>query len=198
MNASRPVRRSGALLVVMVAMLVAGCSGSGAGQRGSAFVFLTVDQFSLSGATPVALVISFLEDDGASTLVCVTLRNTLKNPTLTAPTALDNVVVQSYTVTFSGLGLGPFRFNATVLVPAGTISGTPPAPSGNTARFPIILVPAEAKRQPPLRPFPQLPLTTTATILFKGRDGRGAGVDAEGSLTVVLRGDGTDTAASCG
>jgi hypothetical protein len=173
-------------------LLLSGCGDSGSGpQSGSAFVFLTVDRFGSGGVT------SSLEDDDSPTVGCVTLRNNLKNPTVTATTPLDNVVVESYTVTYPIDGLGPFVFSISLIVPAGTSSGEPAQPSGNTASAAIVLIPAEAKRQPPLRPFPPLPNTTTATVVFQGRDGRGQRVSAEGALTVMFVRTGQDAVPTC-
>ena len=63
-------------------------------------------------------------NQNTTTIACVALRNNLKNPTITAPSPLDNVIIQSYTVTLtrlSGTGPnGPFTFGTAVLVPAGT------------------------------------------------------------------------------
>lgn len=199
-------RRSllGALAVLgAVLLLLAGCGSSGSGsQTGGAFVFLTVDGFSLGGGLPdhaVALVQSFLQDPGVSTQVCVTLRNNPKNPTVTTPTTLDHVVVESYTVSFTradgGPPPGPFTFSVSVLVPAGTIANG--VLSGNTAQFPIVLVPARAKRLPPLFPFPRLPNRATAEVFFVGRDGRGQRVETRGAVAVSFEGDGDDARAIC-
>ena len=124
--AARPRRWSArvrhSVTILAIAALLAACEG-GSGQSGSAFVFLTVDGFSLSGGANTATVNSSI-DTGTTTTACVTLRNNLKNPTITTSNALDNVIVQSYTVTLtavSGGGLpGPFTFGTAVLVPAGT------------------------------------------------------------------------------
>jgi hypothetical protein len=194
--ANRP--RSGvvALLLATATALLTGCGNSGSGpQTGNAFVFLTVDGFSLSATTANAAFGSSLDDEANPTTACVTLRNTQKNPTVTATTALDNVVIDSYTVSYPIDGLGPFVFNTTAFVPVGTVANN--QASGNTARFPIILVPPEAKRRPPLRPFPPLPNQTTATVIFRGRDGRGQRVSTEGSTTVIFVRFGTDTLATC-
>jgi hypothetical protein len=171
------------------AALLAGC-GSGSGQSGNAFVFLSVDLFSVSGATPVSNVISNLGDRGATTSVCVTLRNNLKNPTLTAPSPLDNVTITQYTTSISPLSgniaaPGPFTFNVTFTIPAGSVANG--VASGNTARIPVILVPAQAKSEPPLLPRPTVsPLSTVATVLFKGRDQRGEEVETQGSVSLTF------------
>jgi hypothetical protein len=189
-SVDRPRAGLSALLLATATVLLTGCGSSGSGpQTGSAFVFLTVDGFSLSGTTANAAFGSSLDDEGNPTTACVTLRNTQKNPTVTTTTPLDNVVIESYTVSYPLEGLGPFVFNTSALVPAGT--------SGNTARFQIILVPAEAKRLPPLRPFPPLPNRTTATVVFRGRDGRGQRVSTEAATTVIFVRFGTDTLATC-
>lgn len=173
----------------LLAALAMGCTGS-SGQSGSAFVFLSVVRFSLNGTTPVAVVNSALQQNGVPTQACVTLRNDPKSP-LTTPNVLDNVVVRSYTVTFArfdgGEAPGPFSFDTSVTVPSeGEVS------------FPVVLVPAQAKRESPLRPFPPLPLSATATILFRGRDGRGQGVDVDGAVTVVFQaGGGPDDPEPC-
>lgn len=189
------------LLVALTAVLLAACGDSGSGQSGSAFVFLSVDSFSLTGTTGVASVSSSIADLLASTQVCVTLRNNLKNPTVTAPTSLDNVLVQSYTVRLvraDGQVLdGPFVFATSVLVPAGTVASGSTAVSGNTAVVPVIVVPASVKRNPGVRPPVRLPLAVTAEVVFKGRDGRGQRHETQSALTVVFVTEGTDASASC-
>jgi hypothetical protein len=188
--------RAGCLLVA-VALLLAGCEG-GSGQSGSAFVFLSVDGFSLSNGTNTASVTSSI-DTGTSNTVCVTLRNNLKNPTITGPSPLDNITVQSYTVTLTsvtGGGLpGPFTFGTAVLVPAGTLTGG--VLSNNTATFPIVIVPASAKLDPSLRPPNRLPIVATAEVNFRGRDSRGSSVEAEGAVTVTFVTGGADSEATC-
>jgi hypothetical protein len=174
------VRRSVAL--VAIAALLTACGGD-SGQSGNAFVFLTVERFSLDGRGAIASATSST-NPATTTAACVTLRNTLKNPTITTPTALDNVTIQSYTVTLSGgASAGPFTFASGVLVPAGTVS------SGNvinnTATFGIVLVPTGAKGS--------AGTTATAEVTFRGRDGRGLAVETEGALTVVFVAGGTDS-----
>jgi hypothetical protein len=157
-----------------VAVLLAACEG-GSGQSGSAFVFLTVDGFSLNGTAIVSSVPSSTVQSSTTT-ACVTLRNNLKNPTVTASTVLDNVIVQSYTLTLNGRA---FTFGTAVLVPAGTVNTTTGTLSGNTATFSVVLVPAGAKG----------PAGTgaAAELTFRGRDGRGHSVEAEGAVTVLFQ-----------
>jgi hypothetical protein len=199
-NARLAVRGRCALLLLGVAAL-AGCGGSG--QSGSAFVFLSVDLFSVSGSTPVSNVNSNLGDRQATTSVCVTLRNNPKNPTVTSPSPLDNVTVTQYTTTIQrfdgGPAPGPFTFNTAFIVPAGTVSGTPAVFSGNTARVAVVLMPAQAKNEPPLFPRPAIPLNAVATVVFKGRDGRGQDVEAQGavSLTFIFDQENAETPPSC-
>jgi hypothetical protein len=191
-NGDRARPGAAVLLVSVLVGLLAGCGSSGSGQSGSAFVFLTIRQFSPS------VVTSSLDDQGTSTMVCVTIENNLKNPTVTAPTTLDNVTITTYTVSFTRLDggppPGPFTFNTAFTVPAGTIAGTPATATGNAAAVLVILVPAQAKRQPPLSgPRPPNPLSTTATIIFRGRDGRGQGHTVEGAVGVTfIRGPETE------
>jgi hypothetical protein len=184
--------------VLAVAGLLTACDGGGSGQSGSAFTFLTVDSFSTGGGTPTATVNSSI-DTGTSTTACVTLRNNLKNPTVTSPNALDNVVIQSYTVTLtpvSGGSLpGPFTFGTSVLVPAGLLTNN--VLGGNTATFPVVLVPASAKTDPRVRPPSTLPIVATAEVSFRGRDGRGSSVSAEGAVTVVFVTGESDSEVSC-
>ena len=185
MNADRVRSRATGLPWPALALLVlAACGGGGSGQSGSAFVFLTVAQITgNAGGTSN----SSLDDAGTSTAVCVAISNTLKNPTVTAPTLLDNVTITSYTVSYTrfdgGPPPGPFTFNTAFTVPAGT--------PGSTTQI-VVIVPAQAKRNPPLAsPRPQLPLTTSADITFKGRDGRGNSLSTDGAVTVnfVATGD---------
>jgi hypothetical protein len=179
------VRARRPVMALVVAAALTGCDGSsGSGQRGSAFVFLTVD-FSTGGT--VAAVNSSIEM-ATSTIACATLRNNLKNPTITTPTSLDNVIIQSYTVTLTAAGggslPGPFTFSTSALVPAGLVANN--VLGGNTATFPVVLVPAGAKLDPRLRPPTRLPLVATAEVTFRGRDGRGTPVETEGAATVVF------------
>ncbi len=172
MSADRRLCRTPALLLAALAVLLAGCDGSG--REGNEFVFLTVDGFNTGGSGSIGTVNSSLADRNSSTLVCVTLRNNLKNPTVTSPTGLDNVVITSYTVKLTrfdgGPVPGPFTFGASFTVPAGTASnGTL---SGNTASAGIVLVPAQAKNEPPLSTA-ALPVAANAEVVFKGRDGGG-------------------------
>jgi hypothetical protein len=181
----RPARARHSVTLVAIATLLTACGG-GSGQSGNAFVFLTVDRFSLNGTTAVASVTSSTAP-GTATSACVTLRNNLKNPTITAPTGLDNVTIQSYTVTLSGGGVpGPFTFGTSVLVPAGTVSMG--AVTGNTATFGVVLVPTGAKSSSGT--------VATAEITFKGRDGRGLSVETEGAITVVFQAGATDSVCS--
>jgi len=189
-------RRIGALLLVFaLAILASACGSSGSGQSGSAFVFLSVDSFGTTGP-----VTSSIDDVNTSTAVCVTLRNNLKNPTVTAPTGLDNVVIQSYTVSITRFDGGtvprtPLTIQTAVTVPAGaSAQGTV---SGNTASFAIILVPAQAKLEPALRNS-RFPISATANVVFRGRDGRGQTIETEGAVSLTFVGSGTDSAASCG
>jgi hypothetical protein len=183
----RCVRRHPVTALAM-AVLVAACGGSG--QSGSAFVFLTIDRFSLDGQTATATV-SSSTNPGTTTTVCVTLRNNPKNPTVTAPTGLDNVTIRSYTVTFtpvSGGGVpGSFTVGTAVLVPAGTLTNG--ALGGNTATFPVVVVPAGKKSS--------AGTIATAEFTFQGRDGRGQSVEVEGAVTVMFV-SGADSVVTCG
>jgi len=170
----RSARARHFVTLLAVAALLTACGGSN--QSGNAFVYLSVDRFSLNGTTATASVTSST-NPGTTTSACVTLRNNLKNPTITAPNTLDNVTIQSYTVTLSGGGSpGPFTFGTGVLVPAGTV--TSGVVSGNTATFGVILVPAGAKGSSGT--------LATAEVTFQGRDGRGTSVETEGAVTVVF------------
>ena len=178
------VRTRRPVLALAVAAVLTGCDGgSGSGQSGSAFTFLTVDSISTDGS--VGTVKSDI-DSVTSTLACAMLQNNLKNPGITQANALDNVIIQSYTVTLtaaSGGALpGPFTFSTSVLVPAGGRR----APWAATRSLPVVLVPAGAKLDPRLRPPTRLPLVATAEIRFRGRNGRGSSVETEGAATVVF------------
>jgi len=191
-------RRIGsALLALGLAIVASACGGSGPAQTatGSAFTFLSVDSFGTTGP-----VTSSIDDVNSSTAVCVTLRNNLKNPTVTAPTGLDNVVIQSYTVSITRFDGGtvprtPFTIQTAVTIPSGTSAMG--AVSGNTANFAIILVPAQAKLEPALRNS-RFPISATANVVFRGRDGRGQRIETEGAVSLTFVGSGTDSAASCG
>jgi hypothetical protein len=178
-------------LVLTTLLVVGGCSSSG--QKGSAFVFLSVDSVSPPGGAT-----SSLADRNTSTVACVTLRNNLKNPTVTLPTGLDTVFLQSYTVQLSrsdgGPVPGPFTFGTSVTVPSGSVSNG--AVGGNTAKVAVILVPAQAKTQPPLSSSPT-PLSGSATVTFKGHDGRGQNLQVVAGIAVVFVGSGTDVIDAC-
>ena len=198
--ASRPrsARVRHGVTILAIAALLAACEG-GSGQSGTSFVFLSVDGFSIGGGTSTATVNSSI-DTATTTTACVTLRNNLKNPTITTSNALDNVTVQSYTVTLTrtdggGSLPGPFTFGTAVLVPAGTV--VMGVVTNNTATFPVILVPAGAKTDPRVRPPNQLPIVATAEVQFKGRDGRGSSVETEGALTVVFVTGEADSEVNC-
>jgi hypothetical protein len=193
------VRARRPVMALVVAAALTGCDGSsGSGQRGSAFTFLTVDNLSQGNAS-VATVNSPV-DSGTATTACATLRNNLKNPTITTPTALDNVIIQSYTVTLTAAGggslPGPFTFSTSALVPAGLVANN--VLGGNTATFPVVLVPAGAKLDPRLRPPTRLPLVATAEVTFRGRDGRGTPVETGGAATVVFVSGSEEGTPTCG
>jgi hypothetical protein len=95
------------------------------------------------------------------------------------------VTVQSYTLTLNGQ---TFTFGTAVLVPAGTVTTDSENISGNTATFSVILVPAGSKGSPQS--------TATAELTFRGRDGRGQSVEAEGAVTVVFQ-SGLESDSTC-
>jgi hypothetical protein len=197
-NADGFARRTSGRFLLVLAALAAGCTSSG--QSGNAFVFLNIDRFG-SSTTPVSNINSNLGDRQATTTVCVTLSNNPKNPTVTAPTGLDNVTITQYTVSIArfdgGPAPGPFTFNTAFTVPAGAVANG--VLSGNTATIRVVLVPAQAKSEPPLFPRPAIPLSTVATVMFKGRDGRGQPLETQGgiSLTFIFDQDNAETTAAC-
>jgi len=183
--------------LVAIAGLLAACEG-GSGQSGSAFAFLSVDGFSLTppGTTGTAFLSSIPSSTapGTVTSACVTLRNNLKNPTVTGPSALDNITVESYTVTITSLNggnLGTFTIGTAVLVPTGSSTTTNGQTTNTpgTATFSVLLVPADSKGSP----------GTVANVLikFRGHDQRGSSVSAQGGVAVTF--DSSLTAdSSCG
>jgi len=198
-NANRVRSRAPLALLPAVALLLAACGGSGSGHGDSAFVFLTIDRITANSG---AAANSSLDDTATSTTVCVRLSNNLKNPTVTTPTGLDSVNITAYTVGFTrfdgGTPPGPFTINTAFTVPAGTVSGSPPVLTVGTINVLVVLVPAQAKRQPPLDSLPRLPLSTTADIVFQGRDGRGNRLSVEGAITVnFIGGVTTETVPTC-
>jgi hypothetical protein len=170
--------------VLALVAFLAGCEG-GSGQSGGAFVFLSVDGFSLSG-TAFESSIPSSTSQTSTTVACVTLRNNRKNPTVTGVSPLDNVIVQSYTLTVNGR---TFTFGTAVLVPSGTAAAMTNVVSGNTATFAVIVVPAGAKGG--------AGSLAAAEFTFRGRDGRGSSVEAEGAVTIEFRG-GAEPTRSCG
>jgi hypothetical protein len=187
----RPGRVAHVARALVLVTLLAGC-GSGSGQSGDAFVFLSVDGFSVSGTAIVSSVQSSTSQT-ATTIACVTLRNNLKNPTITGPSPLDNVIIQSYTVRLtrlSGTGPGgPFTFGTAVIVPSGTVPAMQSAVSGNTATFAVIVVPAGAKGA--------AGTVATAEFTFRGRDGRGSSVQTTGAITVLFVSGSENDAPAC-
>ena len=179
-------------LCAAVTVLLAGCGGgSGSSQTGSsnAVNFLTVS------LNQVGAVTSNLDSPTISTTICAGFQNNPKNPTLTAPTSLDDIRITSYTVTYTrfdgGTPPGPFTFNTALIVPAGQAGGMGQAPVvNNTANALVVILPAGSKRQPPLsNPRPLLPLNTTATLSFRGEDNRGQRHEASAAVTVVFLAD---------
>jgi hypothetical protein len=182
--------------LVLLAALATACTSSG--QKGNAFVTLTVELFVPSGNTGIGLVNSAI-DDTASTIACARFRNNLKNPTVTSTTPLDNISVTSYTINLTRsdgqASPMPFRINSSFTVPAGhSTSSTDPTVTGNTLVVAVLVVPSDLKSQ--LQPRPRLPLVATSDIVFKGQDQRGQTVQAETAITVQFVG-GDEAAASC-
>jgi hypothetical protein len=178
------------LALVVTIGLWAGCGGSGSGQTGGAFTFLSVNLAPASGA------ISNIDQGDLSTTVCARFQNNLKNPTITVPTPLDDVQITSYTVAFrrfdGGTPPGPFTIGAAIRVPAGTATA-----AGQAAAL-VIVVPADAKHEQPLRnPPPRLPLSTQADVVFTGQNGRGQRLTTQASLTVVFVSETTETTPAC-
>lgn len=174
-------RRPAAALAL--ATLVGGCEG-GSGQSGGAHVFLTVQGFSLaSSGTPSVASVPSSPLQTTATGACVVLGNNQKNPTISAPTALDNVTIQSYTVSVNGRS---FTIPTAAFISTGTITNG--AVANNTTVVPVILVPAGAKG----------PSGTSSIVQveFRGRDGRGSSVSAEGAVVVVFQ-QGLTTDSSC-
>jgi lysophospholipase L1-like esterase len=64
------VKRILLALVTVIFLAACGSGGSGSAQDSNAFVFLTVDFFSLNGTSPIASLNSSLSDRGTSTVVC--------------------------------------------------------------------------------------------------------------------------------
>jgi len=164
------------ITLLAIATLLVACEG-GSGQSGSGFTFLSVDGFSLTPGNFVSSVPSSTSQSSTTT-ACVTLRNNLKNPTVSAPTALDNIIVQSYTVTITSLGGGnlggPFTIGTAVLVPAGSVANG--ILGNNVATFSVLLIPAGSKGSSGT--------VANVFIKFQGRDGRGSSVSAEGAVAV--------------
>jgi hypothetical protein len=167
--------RAGRLVrALAIVTLLAACEG-GSGQEGSAFVFINVDGFSLTGTAFVSSVNSSTAQSSTTT-VCVTLSNNRKNPTITSPSPLDNVTIRSYRLTVNGR---TFTFGTAILVPAGSFaSATASNVTGNTQTFSVIIVPAGAKGS--------AGTSALAEFTFNGRDGRGQAVEAEGAITVLF------------
>ncbi|MBI2879879.1 MAG: hypothetical protein HYY19_09175, partial [Candidatus Rokubacteria bacterium] len=166
---------------IPILLLAAGCglgSGTGPDVQSSAFVFITVDKFEPGSIS------SNVAQTGVDDTTDVTLRSTPRG--LVAPFPLDDVLITSYSVSFSGPGPvpNPFTRPTVIRVPAGTVfNGTI---SGNVSEpVTIVVVQASDKRNPPLNTISQT-FQATATIIFRGTDGRGSEVEATGSLVVVF------------
>jgi hypothetical protein len=187
----RPGRAGHVARTVALVALLAGCEG-GSGQGGSAFNFLSIDGFSQTG-TNIDSSIESSTNQNTTTIACVTLRNNLKNPTITGPSPLDNVIIQSYTVTLRQQGggqSGPFTFGTAILVPAGTAAAMTNNVTDNTRTAAIILVPPGAKGG--------AGTVATADVRFSGHDGRGNSINEEGAVTILFDEAVTDARPNCG
>src|SRR3990167_3518260 len=95
--------------LLLVALFLSGCSfsGGGAGGKEAAFVILSILRFQAAAdsTTPLTNLQARvdLETDSDNEEVFAVLQLTRKTPTVavTAPTALDTVTVQRYTVSYS-------------------------------------------------------------------------------------------------
>jgi hypothetical protein len=169
--------------VLGLAGLLGACEG-GSGQSGSAFSFLSVDGFSLAANTFLSSI-SSSTSQSTTTNACVTLSNNLKNPTFTSPSPLDNVTIQSYTLRLNGR---TFTFGTAVLIPAGSVNMGSFVAGSNSRTFGVIVAPPGAKGG--------TGTTAVAEFTFKGRNGRGQSLEAEGAITVVFAA-GNEPAATC-
>jgi hypothetical protein len=169
--------------VLGLAILLGACEG-GSGQSGSAFSFLSVDGFSLTANTFISSV-SSSTSQVTTTNVCVTLSNNLKNPTITSPSSLDNVTIQSYTLRLNGR---TFTFGTAVLIPAGSVNMGNLVAGSNSRTFGVIAAPAGAKGG--------AGATAVAEFTFKGRNGRGQSLQTDGAITVLFTG-GSEPDAAC-
>ena len=187
----RPGRAAHVARALALVALLAGCEG-GSGQSGSAFVFLSIDGFSQTGTNIVSSVTSSTNQN-TTTIACVTLRNNLKNPTITGPSPLDNVIIQSYTVTLPAAGgraVRPVHLRNSHPRSRGHGGGDDDiTSSGNTQTAAIILVPAGAKGG--------AGTVATAEVRFSGHDGRGNSINEEGAVTVLFEA-GAEATVSCG
>jgi hypothetical protein len=187
--------RRGVLAPLVLSLGLAACGGSGSNQTGSsgnAFTFLAVDSVTPSCATSAL-------NASSSTVVTVTLSNNLKNPTLTTPTALDNVQIESYTVrltrTDGGPSTGPFSQGTSITIPAGTVPSGGGALSGNQRGVPVIIVPADLKREV------GGPGSGAASIVLNGQNFRGQRLSVNASVVVNFvatdSGDSNGSAGGC-
>jgi hypothetical protein len=181
----RPARARTAVMILAVVTVLAACEGS-SGQSGGARVFLSVNGFSVNGAGAPVSSVQSSPSQTTTTMACVTLSNNAKNPTITGSGALDTVFIESYTLTVDGR---TFTFGTAVTVPPGTLAPVTNVLTGNTATFPVIVVPAGAKGA--------ARTLSTAEFRFRGRDGRGQSVEARGAVTVLFDGDAEPTL-NCG
>jgi len=168
---------------IPILLLAAGCGlggGSSPNPQSSAFVFITVDKFDPSSVS------SNVAQKNTDDTTAVTLRSNLRSPGLTTPSTLDDVVITSYSVSFSGPGPVPAPFTRAIIirVPAGTVANGTVSDNVSEA-VTLVVVQATDKRTAPLNTITQT-FQATATITFRGTDGRGSRVEASGGLVVVF------------
>jgi hypothetical protein len=81
-----------------------------------------------------------------------------------------------------------FTFGTAILVPAGSVPEKATNVAGNTATFSVVVVPAGAKGA--------AGSSVLAEFTFRGRDGRGQEVEAEGAVAVLFQ-SGLESDSSC-
>lgn len=163
-------RRLTASLALIVGLV--GCQ-QGTTARGSG-ARLVVVSFG-TGISGMSVTVSNVVDD----TVEVTLRNDRRDPNLPAAdtTIRDDILLEDVRVGYDAGGAAtprPFRSGLSLRIPPAS-----------EATATIVIVQASAKVEPPLSALTR-PTTMTATVVFHGRDGKGEGVNAQGTLNVTF------------
>ncbi|MEO6222506.1 MAG: hypothetical protein ABIP90_04595 [Vicinamibacterales bacterium] len=184
-------------LLLVISTLVPAAACAAAGQPGQASSFVIVDSFQAApGAKPTAFGGSLASDvvstiDGVPTVLedlgRASFRLAMKDPTITAPSAINFVTLKGYRVTFSrsdgrntpGLDV-PYAFDGAM---SATVGISP-------ATAAIVLVRVQAKKESPLTALKGMggavAISTFADVVFYGTDQAGHDVTTSARISVTF------------